>query len=95
MSMTEGNRTGDGERTRRYELAGHPSAGRCAHRGPVAALLLFTFADIWFATQRSTEGMASAAVVLGAAQYDGTPSPVLLRRLDEAASLYDLEDGWG
>jgi vancomycin permeability regulator SanA len=91
MSMTEGNGTGDGA----------PPAGTSLRVTPLRAValivalsmlyMLFTFADIWFATQRSTEGMASAAVVLGAAQYDGTPSPVLLRRLDEAASLYDLE----
>jgi vancomycin permeability regulator SanA len=30
-----------------------------------------------------------AIVVLGAAQYDGTPSPVLRRRLDHALALYD------
>ncbi|MCZ7629634.1 MAG: YdcF family protein [Microthrixaceae bacterium] len=29
-----------------------------------------------------------AIVVLGAAQYDGTPSPVLQRRLDHALELY-------
>jgi vancomycin permeability regulator SanA len=31
---------------------------------------------------------ADAAIVLGAAQYDGTPSPVLATRLDEAYDLY-------
>lgn len=31
---------------------------------------------------------ADALIVMGAAQYDGTPSPALQRRLDEAASLY-------
>ena len=31
---------------------------------------------------------ADAIVVLGAAQYDGRPSPVLQARLDHAASLY-------
>lgn len=34
---------------------------------------------------------ADAIVVLGAAQYDGTPSPALGRRLDRALELY--EDG--
>ncbi len=48
-----------------------------------------TFLDIWFATRRSADGEASAALVLGAAQYNGTPSPVLVRRLDEAANLYE------
>src|SRR5690606_17703879 len=35
---------------------------------------------------------ADAIVVLGAAQYDGRPSPVLQARLDHAAQLY--RDGW-
>lgn len=48
-----------------------------------------TFVDIWYATRRSADGEASAALVLGAAQYNGTPSPVLVRRLDEAANLYN------
>jgi vancomycin permeability regulator SanA len=50
-----------------------------------------TFVDIWFATRRSADGDASAALVLGAAQYNGTPSPVLVRRLDEAAALYESD----
>lgn len=32
---------------------------------------------------------ADALLVMGAAQYDGRPSPVLQRRLDEAAALYE------
>ncbi len=32
---------------------------------------------------------ADAIVVLGAAQYDGTPSPALARRLDRALELYE------
>ena len=58
----------------------------------IALTLLYgvsTFADIWYATKRTAEGNATAALVLGAAQYNGTPSPVLVRRLDKAASLYD------
>jgi len=53
--------------------------------------LLTTFADIWIATRRTAEGDASAALVLGAAQYNGTPSPVLVRRLNEALALYEDE----
>jgi vancomycin permeability regulator SanA len=55
----------------------------------LAGYLAATFVDIWFATRRSADGEASAALVLGAAQYNGTPSPVLVRRLDEAANLYE------
>lgn len=66
-------------------------------RAALLVVLLFvgyvgaTFVDIWFATRRSAEGEASAALVLGAAQYNGTPSPVLVRRLDEAADLYESD----
>lgn len=56
-----------------------------------ALYLVSTFADIWLATRRSAEGVAPAALVLGAAQYNGTPSPVLVRRLDEASALYNDE----
>lgn len=34
-------------------------------------------------------GVADAIVVLGAAQYDGRPSPVLRARLDHAVALYN------
>lgn len=36
-----------------------------------------------------TAGAADAIVVLGAAQYDGDPSPVYRARLDHAKDLYD------
>ena len=62
----------------------------------VAALLLLaavvyvavTVGQIWFAAHRDERGAADAIVVLGAAQYDGKPSPALRERLDHAASLY-------
>jgi len=38
------------------------------------------------ADQRAT---TDAIVVLGAAQFNGTPSPVFANRLDHAAELYD------
>lgn len=37
---------------------------------------------------------AEAIVVLGAAQYDGVPSPVLRARLDHAVELYQRGMGW-
>ena len=56
--------------------------------------LVFNFLDVWVAS-RSTygsvalaDGQERAAIVLGAAQYNGEPSPVLMARLDEAAELY-------
>ena len=41
------------------------------------------------AGRRDEAGMADAIVVLGAAQYEGRPSPVLKARLDHAASLWN------
>ncbi len=48
------------------------------------------FVDVWIASRSSTDGNASAAIVLGAAQYNGEPSPILRGRLDLAAELYSL-----
>lgn len=57
--------------------------------------LVFNFLDVWL-TSRSgygsvtlADGEQRAAVVLGAAQYNGEPSPVLKARLDQAAQLYE------
>lgn len=56
-----------------------------------------TFADVWLTSRRSfpadgdTIGAAvepGVALVLGAAQYNGEPSPVLRQRLDLAVSLF-------
>ncbi len=47
-----------------------------------------TFLDVWLTSRQEFSGIAPAAVVLGAAQYDGEPSPVLRGRLDRAAELY-------
>lgn len=48
-----------------------------------------TFAQVWHASTRDGAREAQAIVVLGAAQYDGRPSPVLQARLDHAVELYD------
>lgn len=53
-----------------------------------AAYLVVTFVQVWQASGRDEARPADAIVVLGAAQYDGEPSPVLARRLDHAADLY-------
>lgn len=58
----------------------------------VALLLAYvfvTFLQVWNATNRSANDPAQAIIVLGAAQYDGRPSPVLARRLDHAIELYE------
>lgn len=54
----------------------------------VAAYLAFVFFQVWTAARRDGAQPAEAIVVLGAAQYDGDPSPVYRARLDHAAALY-------
>lgn len=48
-----------------------------------------TFAQVWYASGRDQAREVDAIVVLGAAQYDGRPSPVLEARLDTALGLYE------
>lgn len=50
-----------------------------------------TFVQVWRASDRDEVASTDAIVVLGAAQYDGRPSPVLEARLEHALELY--EDG--
>lgn len=47
-----------------------------------------TAAQIWVAARKDGTGQADAIVVLGAAQYDGEPSPALRLRLDHAVKLF-------
>jgi uncharacterized SAM-binding protein YcdF (DUF218 family) len=47
-----------------------------------------TFVQVWQTSRRDEARPAQAVIVLGAAQYDGRPSPVLRARLDHAADLY-------
>ena len=46
---------------------------------------------IWWQSRHDEVHPADAIVVLGAAQYDGRPSPVLKARLDQAVYLYDQD----
>jgi uncharacterized SAM-binding protein YcdF (DUF218 family) len=61
--------------------------------GVVAAFavlyVVVTFVQVWRASGRDAARPADAIVVLGAAQYNGVPSPVLAGRLDHAAELYE------
>ena len=54
----------------------------------LALYLVVTFAQVWWTARQDDATEASAIVVLGAAQYDGTPSPVFEARLDHALDLY-------
>ena len=49
---------------------------------------LVTFFQVWSAARSDQARAAEAIVVLGTAQYDGRPSPVLKARLDHAVALY-------
>lgn len=44
--------------------------------------------QVWSQSHRDENHSADAIVVLGAAQYDGEPSPIFKARLDQAAYLY-------
>lgn len=48
-----------------------------------------TFVQVFAASNQTHEDPAQAIIVLGAAQYDGVPSPVLQGRLDHAIELFD------
>ena len=54
----------------------------------VVFYLVANFVDVWIASASDYDGTATAAVVLGAAQYNGEPSDVFRGRLDKAATLY-------
>jgi uncharacterized SAM-binding protein YcdF (DUF218 family) len=60
--------------------------------GLVAALLLaypiYLGLQVWTQSHNDENHSADAIVVLGAAQYDGDPSPIFKARLDQAAYLY-------
>lgn len=55
------------------------------------ALVLYvggTFVQVWMAAGNDQARPAGAIVVMGAAQFDGTPSPVFESRLEHALGLY-------
>ncbi len=56
----------------------------------LAALLYYavTFVQVWWAARHDDTRQSQAIVVLGAAQYNGRPSPVFRARLDHTADLY-------
>jgi uncharacterized SAM-binding protein YcdF (DUF218 family) len=50
-----------------------------------------SFAQVWMAAHRDEAQPAEAIVVLGAAQYNGRPSPVLEGRLQHVVDLYERD----
>lgn len=57
--------------------------------GALVLYLGVTFVQVWQASRSDDVHPAQAIIVLGAAQYDGTPSPVLRARLDHAIDLFE------
>lgn len=55
----------------------------------VAVYVGVTFAQVVWAANQDDAAPAGAIVVMGAAQWDGRPSPVLAARLDHAAELWE------
>lgn len=64
--------------------------------GAIATVLALyvgvTMVQVWQVGRHDQTRAVDAIVVLGAAQYDGRPSPQLQARLDRALALYD--EGW-
>ena len=54
----------------------------------VVVYLAVTAVQVWMTSRRYQPHAAGAIVVMGAAQYDGVPSPDLRSRLDEAGLLW-------
>lgn len=50
-----------------------------------------TFVQVYRASRHDGARQVDAIIVLGAAQYDGVPSPVLQDRLDHALALYERD----
>jgi uncharacterized SAM-binding protein YcdF (DUF218 family) len=76
------------------------SVGRVLRLGVRAVVLVallavvyagVTFVQVVEATRADSHQPAQAIIVLGAAQYDGRPSPVLRGRLDHALELYEQD----
>ena len=65
--------------------------GRACIAGVAVGLVYYLamVAYTWRATKWESDVNADVAIVLGAAQYNGTPSPVLKARLDRAKELLD------
>ena len=60
--------------------------GLLALFGLVTLYYLFNLFQVWRSARNDEARPADAIVVLGAAQYDGRPSPVLAARLDDAVA---------
>jgi uncharacterized SAM-binding protein YcdF (DUF218 family) len=58
----------------------------------VAVIVIYfavTLVQVWLTSRDNAPQPAGAILVMGAAEYNGTPSPDLMARLNEAANLFD------
>ena len=65
--------------------------GRRVVVGVVAAVVVYlavTAVQVWLTSRHRDDSAAQAIVVMGAAQYNGVPSPDLTARLEDALGLY-------
>ncbi len=58
----------------------------------ILVYLVVTGVQVWLTSRRYEARPADAIVVMGAAQYDGVPSPDLAARLQEALRLWQSHD---
>jgi len=54
----------------------------------IIVIPLYAAGSIWYAAKNSTAEKSDVILVMGAAQFDGRPSEVLLARLDQAKSIF-------
>lgn len=88
---TEVVATSGSERARRSRWSRRRKVVVAAVALPVLVVAYFaaTLAQVWWVSRQDQRHPADAIVVLGAAQYDGTPSPQLAARLDHALILWN------
>ena len=54
----------------------------------IIVIPLYIAGSIWYTAKNSTAEKSDVILVMGAAQFDGRPSEVLLARLDQAKSIF-------
>ncbi|HKA03260.1 MAG TPA: YdcF family protein, partial [Acidimicrobiales bacterium] len=74
--------------TRRRRWPKRVAIGLSVVFGLLFALYAVALYDVWSTSRQDEARPVDAIVVLGAAQYDGRPSPQLAARLDHAIDLY-------
>lgn len=80
---------GTSARDRSHRAARRVLRGMVVLAALLAVYYLVTLFQVWRAGKEEGPASAEVIVVLGAAQYDGTPSPQLAARLDHALDLWE------